>query len=179
MIEDSTTHREDRSTPRPATQSTEKRAMADLQQQPLVNPAMLAAKRVVFVGGISESTTASIVRAAFIPFGDIKSVDLPMNYEQGTHRGFAFVEYEEPDDAEEAIFNMDGAELAGRTIAVSVAQPNQLHKMSSGASSSEAIWKSDEWFQRQMKAGNPSQQSAEELAKLRERENDAQTLQET
>ena len=112
----------------------------------------------------------------------------PMDYVKGKHRGFAFCEFSSADDAEECIFNMDGADLAGRTIAVSVAQANQVRKLSStksggraatATSSSEAVWNSDEWFQRQMKAGNPSQQSAEELAKLRERENDAQTLQET
>ena len=115
------------------------------------------------------------------------SLSQPMDYVKGKHRGFAFCEFSSADDAEECIFNMDGADLAGRTIAVSVAQANQVRKLSStksggaatATSSSEAVWNSDEWFQRQIKAGNPSQQSAEELAKLRERENDAQTLQET
>jgi len=107
-----------------------------------------------------------------------------MDYVKGKHRGFAFVEYEDADDAEECIFNMDGADLAGRTIAVSVAQPNQVHKLSSSsggaagggaAPGAEAVWKSDEWFQQQVAVGQPS---AEELAKQREREKDAQTLQE-
>ena len=113
-----------------------------------------------------------------------------MDYVKGKHRGFAFVEFQDADDADECIFNMDGADLAGRTIAVSVAQPNQVNKLSSSSSSgggggataasaSDAVWNSDEWFQRQMMAGNPSQQSAEELAKQREREKDAKTLQET
>jgi len=97
-----------------------------------------------------------------------------MDYVKGKHRGFAFVEYEDADDAEECIFNMDGAELAGRTVAVSVAHPNQMHKLSSGGapSTAEAVWKSDEWFQKQ------SGQDQEELAKLKEREKDAKTLQE-
>jgi len=69
-----------------------------------------------------------------------------MDYVKGKHRGFAFVEYEDAEDAEECIFNMDGADLAGRTIAVSVAHPNQVHKLSSGTGggggrSSEAVWK--------------------------------------
>lgn len=97
-----------------------------------------------------------------------------MDYVKGKHRGFAFVEYEDADDAEECIFNMDGAELAGRTIAVGVAHPNQTHKLSGGApaSAAEAIWSSDEWFQKQMG------QDREEIAKQKEREGDAKTLQE-
>jgi peptidyl-prolyl isomerase E (cyclophilin E) len=90
-----------------------------------------------------------------------------MDYVKGTHRGFAFVEYEDADDAEEAIFNMDGAELLGRTIKVSLAQPNQVNKLS------EAIWKSDEWYQKQV-VGNDAEANAERLAK----ESDTKVLQE-
>lgn len=71
-----------------------------------------------------------------------------MDYAKGKHRGFAFVEFEDVDDAEEAIFNMDGADIAGRTVTVSVAQPNQINKLAS--SEAEAVWKSDEWFQKQV-----------------------------
>lgn len=42
----------------------------------LVNPALLASKRVVHIGGLAEETTSAVLRAACIPFGDIKSVDL-------------------------------------------------------------------------------------------------------
>lgn len=69
-----------------------------------------------------------------------------MDYVEGKHRGFGFVEYEDAEDAEEAVFNMDGGELLGRTLKVSLAQANQLHKLSDNKS--EAIWKSDEWFQK-------------------------------
>lgn len=43
---------------------------------PPVDPAMLASKRVVFIGGLPDEATVQMVRAAMIPFGDIKSVDL-------------------------------------------------------------------------------------------------------
>ena len=87
-----------------------------------------------------------------------------MDYKEGKYRGFAFVEFENADDATEAIFNMDGADLMGRTIRVSLAQPNQLNKLSdtTSASSSQAIWSSDEWFQQHV-AGNlsPEEQAAQ------------------
>jgi RNA recognition motif-containing protein len=88
-----------------------------------------------------------------------------MDYAAGRHRGFAFVEFKSPDDAAEAIFNMDGAEYMGRVLRVSLAQPNQLRKLASSAASQgggqyaassyreEAIWKSDEWFQKQIVEG--------------------------
>jgi peptidyl-prolyl isomerase E (cyclophilin E) len=67
-----------------------------------------------------------------------------MDYQKGLHKGFAFVEFEDPEDAAEAIFNMDGAELMGRTLHVSLAQPNQMN-----LSSHQAVWSTDEWFQQQ------------------------------
>ena len=47
-----------------------------------------------------------VIRAAFIPFGDISEVQLPIDYQTEKHRGFAFVEFELPEDAKAAIDNM-------------------------------------------------------------------------
>lgn len=69
-----------------------------------------------------------------------------MDYAKGTTKGFAFVEFEEADDAAEAIFNRNGATLMGRTLHVSMAQANQAHKLS------EPVWNSDDWFQKQQQA---------------------------
>lgn len=41
-----------------------------------VDPAVLASKRVVFIGGLPEEANVTMIRAAMIPFGDIKSVDM-------------------------------------------------------------------------------------------------------
>ena len=35
-----------------------------------------------------------ILHAAFIPFGDIMDIQIPLDYETEKHRGFAFVEFE-------------------------------------------------------------------------------------
>jgi peptidyl-prolyl isomerase E (cyclophilin E) len=70
-----------------------------------------------------------------------------MDYQSGKHKGFAFVEFEDPEDTEECIFNMEGAELLGRFLKVNLAQANQFNKLTT--KSNEAIWKSDDWFQQQ------------------------------
>ena len=50
-----------------------------------------------------------MVRAAFIPFGEIINIEIPPDYENHTkHRGFAFIEYELAEDAAAAIDNMVG-----------------------------------------------------------------------
>ena len=79
-----------------------------------------------------------------------------MDYKTGVHKGFGFVEYEDADEANEAIFNMDGADLMGRTLRVSMAQMNQLNKL---GTTQQAIWSSDEWFQQNVSGQtNPEEQ---------------------
>ena len=93
-----------------------------------------------------------------------------MDYAKGEHRGFAFVEYDDADDAEEAIYNMDGADLLGFTLKVSLAQQNQLNKMTSGPQ--KAIWNNDEWFQKHVGGG----QSAEEQESMKQQQEDQEIL---
>ena len=59
---------------------------------------LVASKRVVYVGGLGEDVSQQILRSAMIPFGTIKSLDIPMDYKAGKTRGFAFVEFDDPDD---------------------------------------------------------------------------------
>lgn len=63
-------------------------------------------KRTVYVGGISDEVNEQLIRDAFIPFGDIVDIQMPIEYESQKHRGFAFVEYETAEDAAAAIDNM-------------------------------------------------------------------------
>lgn len=67
-----------------------------------------------------------------------------MDYVKGTHKGFAFVEFQDADDAAEALYNMDGAEISGKTLSVSIANANQIK-----LGSHKAVWSTDEWFQKQ------------------------------
>ena len=77
----------------------------------------------LYVGGLGESVNVDLLRSAFVPFGDLKDVSLPIDYKTGRHRGFGFVEFELEDDAAEALENMHDAEIDGRTLNVSLAQP--------------------------------------------------------
>lgn len=115
-----------------------------------IDPTLVSTKRVVYIGGLPAAATLPMLRAALLPFGDLPSLDLPMDYVKGTHRGFCFAEFASADDADEAIFNLDGAELLGQTLSVSVAQPNQVSRLTS--ESTEAVWNQEEWFQKQVGA---------------------------
>lgn len=65
-----------------------------------------------------------------------------MDYASGKHKGFAFVEYIDGEDASEAIYNLDGSELYGKVLSVNLAQHNQT-----SLSSNKAVWSTDEFFQ--------------------------------
>lgn len=43
-------------------------------------------KTTLYVGGLEESVNESTLHAAFIPFGDIKDVNIPIDHASGKHR---------------------------------------------------------------------------------------------
>jgi len=98
-------------------------------------------KRVLYVGGLAEEVTEETLRAAFIPFGDLLEVMIPMDYQNRKNRGFGFVEFELRDDAHAAVDNMDRSELFGRVLSVNVAREKSIEK-------NRAVWdvKADEFF---------------------------------
>jgi peptidyl-prolyl isomerase E (cyclophilin E) len=44
------------------------------------------ARRVVYVGGLDDGVTEAALHAAFLPFGDIKDVSMPLDNATGRHR---------------------------------------------------------------------------------------------
>lgn len=111
-----------------------------------------ANKRMLYVGGLADEVNQEMVRAAFIPFGDLIEINLPLDYATQKHKGFAFVEFEEKEDAASAIENMNDAEICGRTIRVNLAKPLRATE-----SSTRAVWQSDQWLQKYAgKANEPA-----------------------
>ncbi|EGX93171.1 RNA recognition protein, RNP-1 [Cordyceps militaris CM01] len=104
-------------------------------------------KATVYVGGLAPQVTNANVVDAFIPFGEIVEVKLPKPDASNTgqtHKGFAYVEFEDSSDAKEAIDNMDQAEFFGRTLKVSLAKaPKSAQE---GLGSKTAIWDQEGWL---------------------------------
>jgi RNA recognition motif-containing protein len=98
-------------------------------------------KSTVFVGGLAQIVDQATLHAAFIPFGVIVDISLPKPEAPSStdlHRGFGYVEFEDEDDAKEAIDNMDQSELVGKVIKVSAAKPQK--KIGEGLGSKVALW---------------------------------------
>ncbi|BBN17169.1 hypothetical protein MPTK1_7g12540 [Marchantia polymorpha subsp. ruderalis] len=115
-------------------------------------------KTTLYVGGLEENVTEGILHAAFIPFGDVKDVSMPLDQATQKHRGFGFVTYLEKEDAAAAMDNMHNAELYGRVLTVNYAQPIKIKGGEQGWASQPVWADADTWFERQ--------QQEEELAKL-------------
>jgi peptidyl-prolyl isomerase E (cyclophilin E) len=107
-------------------------------------------KTTLYVGGLDELVTQDIFRAAFIPFGEILDISVPLDHVTGKHRGFGFIQYESAEDAEAAVDNMNHAELFGRTLKVNYSHPNKIKGGDKGWAS-QAIWADiDEYQEKQM-----------------------------
>jgi len=78
--------------------------------------------RKLFVGGLSWSTTDDGLRAAFERFGDIVEAKVITDRESGRSRGFGFVTFARDESAADAISQMNGVQLDGRTIKVNEAE---------------------------------------------------------
>ena len=95
----------------------------------------------VFVGGLDNAVSALTLHDAFVPFGEIVDISLPkpdLPSNRDPHRGFGYVEFQEAEDAREAIDNMDQSELFGRVIKVAQAKPQK--EQNEGLGSKTAVW---------------------------------------
>ncbi|KAI3746933.1 hypothetical protein L6452_09375 [Arctium lappa] len=75
----------------------------------------------LFVGGLSYQTDDHSLKEAFSGFGDVVEARVITDRESGRSRGFGFVNYTSDESAKEAMTAMDGQELNGRSIRVSLA----------------------------------------------------------
>jgi cold-inducible RNA-binding protein len=79
----------------------------------------------LFVGNLSYSTTEADLRTYFGSVAQPSQVVLPVDRETGRPRGFAFVEFVERSDAEQAIQRFNGQVFNGRPLAVSEARARE------------------------------------------------------
>ncbi|EIM82949.1 RNA-binding domain-containing protein [Stereum hirsutum FP-91666 SS1] len=75
----------------------------------------------VYVGNLSWNTTDDTLRQAFSEFGAILDSIVMRDRETGRSRGFGFVTFGTPEEADAAINNLNEQELDGRRIRVNLA----------------------------------------------------------
>jgi len=72
----------------------------------------------LYVGSLHFNLTESDIKQVFEPFGELEFVDLHRDPMTGRSKGYAFVQYKRSEDAKMALEQMEGFELAGRTLRV-------------------------------------------------------------
>ena len=76
----------------------------------------------LFVGNLNFKTTKEEVEQLFAQAGPLTDVFLPTDRETGRMRGFAFVTYQNDEDAAKAIQQFNGHDLSGRPLRVNAAE---------------------------------------------------------
>ncbi|MDI1478431.1 RNA-binding protein [Polyangium sp. y55x31] len=76
----------------------------------------------LYVGNLSFNTSQATLESAFAAAGDVREVAMPTDRETGQPRGFAFVTMGNAQAANNAIAQLNGMMLDGRSIKVNEAQ---------------------------------------------------------
>jgi RNA recognition motif-containing protein len=76
----------------------------------------------LYVGNLSFNTSRESVEATFATAGVVSEVSMPTDRETGQPRGFAFVTMGSASDANNAISQLNGVTLDGRSLKVNEAQ---------------------------------------------------------
>ena len=77
----------------------------------------------LFIGNLSFNLSESELEELFAEYGTVVSCSVPTDRDTGRKRGFAFIEMGSQAEAEAAIKGLNGREVAGRQLNVSVSQP--------------------------------------------------------
>lgn len=74
------------------------------------------AKRVLYIGNLSNDVTEKDLKELFVGFGSVRAVRIPKDFYTGGARGFAFVEFEHLADAKVAKETLAGRSFRGRIL---------------------------------------------------------------
>jgi RNA recognition motif-containing protein len=76
----------------------------------------------IFVGSLPFQLEEADLRELFEAYGEVSTVKLISDRETGRSKGFGFVEMPDSESAQKAITGLNGADVKGRSIAVSQAE---------------------------------------------------------
>ncbi len=88
----------------------------------------------MYVSNLGFQVTDEELKSLFAKFGEVTSAKVVMDRETGKSRGFGFVEMADK-AAEEAMKDLDGTQLDGRSISVTKARPKTDNRSGGGGGS--------------------------------------------
>src|SRR5579862_580892 len=87
----------------------------------------------IYIGGIDEKTTDSLIWELMLQVGPVVSVHLPKDRVSQTHQGYGFCEFQTEEDADYAVKIMNQIKLFGRPIRVNKASADKRAVINVGA----------------------------------------------
>ncbi|KAL4803893.1 hypothetical protein BDV18DRAFT_143393 [Aspergillus unguis] len=94
------------------------------------SPSQTTRSSKIVVEKLTKNVTEQHLLEIFGSFGEIQSIDLPLNHAFMTNRGTAYILYYDPADAEAAISHMHEAQLDGAVLNVSIVLPKRAFSRS-------------------------------------------------
>jgi len=94
----------------------------------------------LYVGNLGYETTEATLSELFGAIGEVLSVNLITDRMSGRSRGFAFVEMADQATAMEAINQLDGREVDGRSLKVNEARPKRDNRGGGGGFGGRGRW---------------------------------------
>jgi cold-inducible RNA-binding protein len=79
----------------------------------------------LYISRLPLSLSEQDLRKMFSEYGKLDSVKVITDYNTGVSRGFAFVEFANETDGQNAIKNLNNTEIEGQAISVEVARPRE------------------------------------------------------
>ena len=79
----------------------------------------------IYVSNLSFNVQDEDLREFFTPFGEVTSAKIINDRATGKSRGFGFVEMSDDSAAKQAIQDLNGGIVEGRTVRVSEAKPKE------------------------------------------------------
>lgn len=79
----------------------------------------------LYVSNLGFNVTDNDLRKLFEGYGQVSSAKIITDRESGRSRGFGFVEMESEKDGNQAISKLNGKEMDGRALSVSVAKERE------------------------------------------------------
>ena len=79
----------------------------------------------LFVGNLSFQTGENELQEYFAQAGAVVSANLMLDKVTGKSRGFAFVEFATPEEAQKAVEQLHNKEFQGRALTVNIARPRE------------------------------------------------------
>ena len=82
-------------------------------------------KQNLFVGSLAYATTDDSLKAFFEQIGEVERAMVAKERETNRSRGFGFVTFADEANNQKAVDQLNGQELDGRTITVTIARPRE------------------------------------------------------